>query len=172
MKDLIEMMDAGCSEEQLVRKVNEMHSSGELKDILRLIEEARNNQATAFDLAREISMQYFGCEVGSWYRTDDAFWNKKKDANVFEAVTVYSNIENLYLGYFFEIDTRQLTDEQLASYTAACPPPDEVRGAELQQMYSVMHSQDIATAKDKLATESVEVKDSWLKKYGIIGEVE
>ena len=78
----------------------------------------------------------------------------------------------MYLGYFFELDAQQLTNEQFASYAAACPPPDEVCGTELRQMYSVMHSLDIATAKEKLATESEEVKNLWLKKYGIISEGE
>lgn len=172
MKDLVEMLDTKSSDEQVVRKIYEMHSSGELKDILRLIEDAGNNRTSAFELAREISLQYFGCEIGRWYHTDVAFWIKKRNASSFEAVVIYSNIENLYLGYFFEIDTQQLTAEQFASYAAACPPPDDVRGAELRQMYSVMHSLDIASAKDKLATESEEVKNLWLKKYGIISEGE
>ena len=172
MKDLVEMLTAGHSDERVVRKIYEMHSSGELKDILRLIEDAGNNQPSAFELAREISLRYFGCELGRWYHTDDAFWIRKKDAASFEAVAIYSNIENLYLGYFFELDIRQITEDQYASYTAACSPPGEVRGTELRRMYSVMHSLDIATAKEKLATENEEVKNLWLKKYGIISEGE
>lgn len=172
MKDLVDMIDRGCGDKLLVRKIYEMHSSGELKEILQLIENAKQHNDSVFDMAKNISLRYFGCEIGLWYHVDDAFWIRKKNASVFEGVILYSQIENFYFGYYFEVDAGQFTPEQFDSCLDACPPPDNLYGVELRQMYSVLRSQDIGTAKDSLATENEKIKDLWVKKYGIVSEAE
>ncbi len=172
MKDLMDMINRGCDDNQLVRKIYEMHSSGELNDILQLIESARKQDDSVFETATNITLRYFGCEIDLWYRVDEGFWIRKRNATVFEGVILYPPIEGFYFGFFFEVDAAQLTPEQIGSCLEACPPPDHLYGVEFRQMYSVLRSKDIESANDKLTTENEKLKDLWLKNYGIVGEVE
>lgn len=171
MIDLMDMLDRDCSKEQLVQKIYEMRSSGELNEILQLVERAKSRQDSAFDMAENISLQYFGCTLDLWYCVEDAFWIRKKNASVFESVVLYPQIDGFYFGFYFEVDVSQFTAEEFDACMKACPPPDNLCGVELRKMYSVFRSRDIESANDKLTTENEKIKNLWLKKYGINGEV-
>ncbi len=172
MKDLVDMLNKGCSDERLVRKIYDMRNSGELTDIIELVECATRRQNNVFEIADQISLRYFGCEIGQWHRMEENFWLRKMDASTFDAIVVYSGIENFYFAYYFEVKIEEFSPEQIETSMKACPPPDNLQGVELRQMYSVFRTIDFENAKERLSTENVKVKDIWLKKHGIMSEVE
>lgn len=161
MKKLIEMIEQGCSADEIAARATMLSQQGLLQDYI----ETQGDISELPLLSRENAEMI----VGKWERVGTNLWIRREDADIYSAIILYPEMNGFYMLYRFETNLSEYDESVIAEYCIACPPPENVLNRRAKELYSLFMSLPLSQAVDRCATKDAEIKTLWLRKYEITG---
>ncbi len=161
MKKLIEMIEQGCSADEIAARATMLSQQGLLQDYI----ETQGDISEFPLLSRENAEMI----VGKWERVGTNLWIRRENVDTYSAIILYPEMNGFYMLYRFEINLSEYDESVITEYCKACPPPENVLNHRAKELYSLFMSLPLSQAVDRCATKDAEIKTLWLRKYEITG---